>query len=219
MVFLLPATAIAADHTGAGHANSGTTIALAITLNEKNCQLAVWLTDDQGRFVDTLFVTRKTGRKGLGNRGGGLDDKWGGSRLSVLPVWAHQRGRDYGGGNYYPPADQPLPDAVSGATPKAGVFNLQWTSAKPLNTGIYHYYIEVNKSFDDNEQHDYSWYRGQPSVVWRGELTVGPESCQSQARIIGHGEAAGADGVIDPDLSTLTTALKLIEKAEASYLP
>jgi hypothetical protein len=93
-----------------------------IVLTEKKCQMAIWLVNEQGVFVDTVYVTRKVAQKGLGNRGGEIDDKWGGSRLSILPVWVHQRGIDYGGGNFYPSKDRPLVDAISSATPKAGEF-------------------------------------------------------------------------------------------------
>jgi len=190
-----------------------------VLLAEKSCQMAIWLVDEQGDFVDSVYVTRKVARKGLGNRGGEIDDKWGGSRLSALPVWAHQRGMDYGGGNFYPTKDMPLVDAVTSATPKAGEFVRVWHSEKILKPGKYYYYIEVNKSFDDNAYHHYSWYRGQPSVIWQGNILVGEQVSESQAKIIGHGDVAGIDGKINPDLSTLTTALKLIEKAEAIFKP
>lgn len=194
-------------------------LSVNVVLAAKNCQLAIWLVDARGTFVDTLYVTRKVGQKGLGNRGGGIDDKWGGSRLSALPVWAHQRGIDYGGGNFYPTKDKPLADAVSAATPKAGNFVLQWQPKKMLQPGRYDCYIEVNKSFDDNESHDYSWYRGQPSVIWMGSILIADRASKSKAAIIGRGHVAGMDGSINPDLSTLTTANQLIEKAEVIYKP
>ena len=84
-----------------------------ILLTEKKCQMAIWLVNEQGLFVDTIYATKKVAKKGLGNRGGEIDDKLGGSRLSVLPVWAHQRGIDYGGGNFYPSKDKPLVDSIS----------------------------------------------------------------------------------------------------------
>jgi len=108
--------------------------------------------------------------------------------LSVLPVWAYQRGIDYGGKNFYPPNDKPLPDAISSATPKAGEFVWIWKPNKTLKPGKYFYYIEINMSFDKNEHHDYSWYRGQPSVVWRGDLLVGDQISESKAKIIVKGD-------------------------------
>ena len=191
----------------------------SIVLAEKNCQMAIWLVNDKGVFVDTIYVTRKVAKKGLGNRKGEIDDKWGGSRLSVLPVWAHQRGIDYGGSNFYPTKEKPLEDAVSSATPKAGEFIWIWRPGKLLKPGKYFYYIEVNKAFDNNEYHDYSWYRGQPSIIWKGDLLIGDQVSKSEAKIIGHGHVAGIDGTINPDLSTITTATKLIKKVEAIYKP
>ena len=195
------------------------TFSFRLLLSEKKCQMAIWLTDEQGAFVDTVYVTRKVAKKGLGNRRGGLDDKLGGARLSALPVWAYDRGIDYGNGNFYPPKNKPLPDAISSATAKAGEFVWEWKPKKALKPGKYFYYIEVNKSFDKNEHHKYSWYRGQPSVVWRGIIQVGNQISMSEAKIIGHGDVAGEDGKINLDLSTLTTSLRLIEKIEAVYHP
>ncbi len=67
---------------------------------EANLQIAVWLEDSAGQFVDTLFVTRATGGLGLGNRPGRFDFntnyRWPyGRRDGVLPVWAHRRGVTY----------------------------------------------------------------------------------------------------------------------------
>lgn len=190
-----------------------------LLLSQKKCQIAIWISDEHGAFVDTVYVTRKVGKKGLGNRGGSLDDKIGGSRLSTLPVWAHSRGIDYGNSDFYPPKDKPLPDAISSATPKAGEFIWNWESKDVLKNGRYLYYVEVNKSFDENEHHDYSWYRGQPSVVWQGSILVGDKSDESEAKIIGHGHASGESGKIVSDLTTLTTSLKLIDKVTATYQP
>lgn len=200
-------------------AETGDLFSFTIVLAEKGCQMAIWLADEQGNFIDTVFVTSKTALKGIGNRGGELDDRWGGSRLSVLPVWAHHRGVDYGGGNYYPPKDKPLVDAVSSATPKAGEFVWNWRPQQALKPGKYAYYVEINKSSDDNQYHNHSWYRGQPSVVWKGDLLIGDQVSKSKALVIGHGHVAGADGKILSDLSTLTTAFDLIRSVEVSYTP
>ena len=142
------------------------TFSFRLSLSERGCQLAIWVEDDRGSFVDTVYVTRKVAKRGMGNRKGDLDDRLGGPRSSAVPVWAHHRGVDYGGGSFYPTKDKPLPDAVTSATPKAGEFAWTWRPEEPLRPGQYAYYVEVNKSLDKNDYHDYSWYRGQPSVVW-----------------------------------------------------
>lgn len=63
-------------------------------------QLAVWIEDAAGRFVDTAYLTRSTGALGLGNRPGNAQLKsayrWPyGRREMVLPVWAHAHGEQY----------------------------------------------------------------------------------------------------------------------------
>src|SRR6266542_3597224 len=63
-------------------------------------QIAVWLEDPTGKFVDTLYVTRSTGALGLGNRPGSALFKsayrWPyGRREMVLPIWAHAHGKLY----------------------------------------------------------------------------------------------------------------------------
>ncbi len=60
-------------------------------------QIVVWLEDVAGNFVDTLYITEATGRRGLGNRPGRYDfnSGWGwpyGRRIGTFPVWAHRHG-------------------------------------------------------------------------------------------------------------------------------
>jgi hypothetical protein len=67
----------------------------------KELQIAVWIEDPQGNYVDTAFVTRLTGSFGLANRPGNhflhsaVRFPYG-RRDMVLPVWAHKRNRTYG---------------------------------------------------------------------------------------------------------------------------
>ncbi len=63
-------------------------------------QIAVWLEDASGGFVDTLYVTQLTGTYGLGNRPGILQfnssRRWPyGRREHALPVWAHRQGKTF----------------------------------------------------------------------------------------------------------------------------
>lgn len=54
---------------------NGNVFSFKLLLSEKRCQLAIWLTDEKGAFVDTVYVTRYLAKKGLGPRKGGLDDR------------------------------------------------------------------------------------------------------------------------------------------------
>jgi hypothetical protein len=60
-------------------------------------QIVVWLETPGGQYFDTVFVTRKTGSYGLGNRPGMMEfnSAWAwpyGRRVSVFPIWAHRHG-------------------------------------------------------------------------------------------------------------------------------
>jgi hypothetical protein len=69
-------------------------------LPRSNLQLVAWVEDAAGNYVDTVFITETTGRRGLGNRGGAMDIKSGprwsfGRRESVFPIWAHRHGVEF----------------------------------------------------------------------------------------------------------------------------
>ncbi len=64
-------------------------------------QIVAWVEKADGTFVDTIYITQKTGFYGLGNRPGRYDfnsgpvvhDMWPyGRRITVFPVWAHRHG-------------------------------------------------------------------------------------------------------------------------------
>ena len=67
-------------------------------------QIVAWVERADGTFVDTIFITQKTGRFGLGNRPGRLDFNTGspngdtfpyGRREQTFPVWAHRHGKTW----------------------------------------------------------------------------------------------------------------------------
>jgi hypothetical protein len=67
-------------------------------------QIVAWLEKPDGTFVDTIYITQKTGRFGLGNRPGRSDFNTGsligdtfpyGRREQTFPVWAHRHGKTF----------------------------------------------------------------------------------------------------------------------------
>ncbi|WP_434424459.1 hypothetical protein [Nannocystis pusilla] len=65
-----------------------------------NAQIAIWLEDAKGEYVQDVMVTQAVGKYGIGNRPGiwNFLSSWRapyGPRVSVLPVWAHRRGKTY----------------------------------------------------------------------------------------------------------------------------
>jgi hypothetical protein len=66
----------------------------------KNLQIAIWLEGADGTFLQDVFVTQATAKLGIGNRSGMFEflSSWRapyGPRESVLPIWAHRRGKTY----------------------------------------------------------------------------------------------------------------------------
>jgi hypothetical protein len=65
-----------------------------------DAQIAIWLEDQEGNYVQDVLVTQAVGKYGIGNRPGiwNFLSSWRapyGPRPSVLPVWAHRRGKTY----------------------------------------------------------------------------------------------------------------------------
>jgi hypothetical protein len=75
-------------------------VSVSITPTDQ-LQIVAWVEKADGTFVDTIYITQKTGTYGLGNRPGRFDfnsgpvvqDLWPyGRRITVFPVWAHRHG-------------------------------------------------------------------------------------------------------------------------------
>ena len=118
-------------------------------------QFAIWIEDDKGGFVKTLFVTNFTGRR-AGWR----------ARPGALPRWVQAAG--------VKSQPQASIDAVSGATPHSGKHAVAWdlrdASGKPVPRGTYSYLIEGNLAAD-------TW------VLWVGTITVAEEVKISPAKM------------------------------------
>ncbi|MEX0275571.1 MAG: hypothetical protein AB3N16_14455 [Flavobacteriaceae bacterium] len=192
-------------------------------------QMAVWVEDTQGNYIETLFVSKATAR-GLffGGRNKdnfktfdeGKEATGEYRRVNALPVWSHKRGVQYADGMYVPPSNDPLPDAITGAT-LTDNFKLK-TSIKPRDK--FKLKIELNVAFDDNEYfseydfpddvvfHNGTGQLGQPSIIFSVAIDMHDDKNYYLMELIGHGHHSGQNGTIDPDLSTLTTAKRLVER-------
>jgi hypothetical protein len=182
--------------------------------------LAIWIEDAQGNYVQTLYVNESVA-KGYFNYADKSEGKWKPGELvrpASLPIWTHKRGVKSDAGHYMPTQSNPLPDAYTSATPKAG-FVLQSKTDKPL-TREFKVLLEINQSWDWNEywtnhkfpeDDDYK-SSAQPSVVY--SVNIDPANLQEvhELKPIGHGHYSGKNGEINPDLSTITTALQIVDK-------
>ena len=181
---------------------------------------AIWIEDEAGKYITTVYVTKKAGTEGWifnsGNR-----------RKESLPVWAHSRNIMADDGIYLPTKEAPMPDAVTSATPKE-----QQTVYAPIDSsnGRFMVYCEINHSTDFND----TWPKdaapgtdgwsggeegsGQPSLVYKclvDTAVPGPW----ELYLYGCGDAAGEDGNITEDWSSHTSALKILNGIEVGLLP
>lgn len=181
--------------------------------------IVFWVEDMEGNFIETIYASRSiatgTFRYGV-NKGG----KWSPGerrRPAALPYWGHRRGIEAPDGLYLPTPQNPLPDAITGATPKTS-FNLNSTIKPELKK--FKVYMEINQTWDwnnywhNNRYPDDEEYKtsSQPALVYMAEVDVDKPSEVFQLKPIGHSHHSGKTGELFPDISTLTTALEIASK-------
>ncbi len=192
-------------------------------------QIAIWTEDTAGNYLQTLFVTQATA-KGLFFGGRSKenfkefdtekDANGEYRRVDALPVWSHKRGVQYDDGMYVPTIDDPLPDGISGAT----LSNNFHMSTSSDHTSKFNLRIEINVAFDDNEYysefdfpddevfHSGTGQLGQPSIVFEASVDMSDNKDYYLMELVGHGHHSGQTGGLSSDLSTLTTALDIVER-------
>lgn len=131
-------------------------------------QMAVWIEDEKGGFVRTLFVTSFAGRRA----------GWK-IRPQVTPTWALSSGvKD---------TPQAQIDAVSAATPPNGPVTVVWDlkdrAGIPVAAGVYRYRLEANISWEN-------------TVLWTGTIRVGGARDSSRATAVYSPAGAEKLGVV-----------------------
>ncbi|MEI6092002.1 MAG: hypothetical protein WCR42_16240 [bacterium] len=202
--------------------NSGTAISIQFEKgSEHNHPLfAIWLADEKGNYIQTLYVSESIG-KGVFHRANRKTGQWKAGEIqrpATLPYWAHQRAMKNEYGSYMPTPKQPVADAYTGATPSAS-FVLHTKTDKPL-IGKYKIMLELNQSWDWNEYWTNDKYpndkeyktSSQPALVFSTDIDISNPKQEYVLKAIGHSHYAGADGSLDKDLSTMTTALKIAKR-------
>lgn len=186
--------------------------------------MAAWLEDMDGNFIQTIYVNESVA-KGYFKYAVKNSGKWESGeavRPAALPVWAHSRGIDSGDGHFMPTHEKPVPDAYTSATPEAD-FAVYSRSDETLK-GKYKVFFEINQSWDWNDFWTNSKYpedteyktSSQPSVVYAAEIDFDKPQENYILIPIGHGHYAGKDGTINPDLSTISTALQIVEEVSVA---
>jgi hypothetical protein len=198
-----------------------------------NPQIAIWIEDSAGNYIETLLVTTSTA-KGLFYSGRSAsnfkeadDAKEEANtptrRVDALPYWSHKRNHKYDDGFYSPPPGEPLPDGITGATPKENFY------FKAHENGIddlqsFRVMVEVNVAFDENEyysEYDFledSLYHGgtgllgQPSLIYGTSVSRRDRQRYYVLSLLGHGHHSGATGELISDMKTVTTAKYVVER-------
>jgi hypothetical protein len=166
-------------------------------------QAAIWIEDNSGKYLKTIYVSQKAatqGWVGIGNI----------RRKSSLPIWAHKRGVKYQDGIYLPTNDNPLPDALTGATPAGDfVVNIPYDDKIPKKIKIF---AEFNSSGNFNKNYPEGEFFGQPSVVYSAVVDLMETGSLQELKLVGHGHPKGENGELFTDLNKLTTAKNIVKE-------
>lgn len=189
---------------------------------------AFWIEDLNGNYIETLFVTQYLG-KGIYGHGSLGEGKWDNKpgeakRPATLPYWLHKRGIMADGQTYLPTADQPVPDAITGATPQKD-FHLKARASKPLPQQ-FQLMFEINQPWDWNAYWNNNLYPNdanyktscQPALVYAVTIDLTKPDKVYFLNPIGHSQYAGTDGELYTDLTTLTTAKEIVHKIEVHLI-
>lgn len=188
---------------------------------------AVWVEDTEGNYLETLYVTRFVagGVYGHGQLSPGKwDNKPGEARRpGTLPYWAHKRNVRAEDGLFVPSEKNPLPDAITAATPTGSFkLNSRLTNEK---SGKIRVLLEINQAWDANNY----WYNGkfpgdndyfgslQPSLIYAATIDLSRSEGSVFLNPVGHGHPSGKDGRLYTDLTSLTTAKDIIHSVSVTF--
>lgn len=179
-------------------------------------QFAIWIEDTSGNYLSTVFVTHKIATEAWqankNNR-----------RKESLPHWCHQRGIVYEDGLMLPTKDNPLPDGITGATPKADK-TIKLTPVKLEKPFVikaeFNHSVDFNDYFPKNVKEGDINYSGgeegsgQPAVVFFATIFEGTKEVKLE--LICHSSPDGSDGNILSDLQKLSTAKSIVKNITVS---
>ncbi len=152
-------------------------------------QIALWLEDGEGHFLETLYLTERSARNSWRGAGEG--------RSEALPLYSHARN-----------ASEDV-EGVSGASVRSGEIGRRADSPYSGMTLLVR--AEVNSSFDYNSSYtrENSGVNGQPSLLYEGLWKEGER--EIGLRPVGTGSLTGDTGEAGYSLEGLTTALEMVE--------
>ncbi len=185
---------------------------------------AAWLEDSVGNYIETLYISKSISGSTF-QHAKYNNNKWVSGiirRPEALPCWSHCRNIRAEDGLYIPLHSAPDLDAVTGATPQSNFIIKTGSSLKNLDK--FKIMLELNQSFDWNEQYNKNSFPndpiysgpggvGQPSIIYSVivDKSVLEESHKFKMNVIGHGHHSGKNGIIYSDLTGITTALSIAD--------
>lgn len=180
---------------------------------------AIWIEDEDGSYLETLFVTEYISKGVFAYADAGewswKNEKGETLRPAALPYWSHKRNVISRDSLLIPTPENPVPDAISSATPK-GSFVLRTSTSDDLPVS-FNILLEINQTWDWNEYWTNTKYpndkdyktSSQPSIIYAGEIDSTGTTDKIRLKPIGHGHYSGKDGKLYTDISTFTTALEI----------
>lgn len=184
--------------------------------------MAFWLEDTTGNYIQSLYVAESIA-KGYFRHGDASTGRWEPGPLrrpAALPYWGHKRGIKAADGYYIPTQDDPMPDAVTGPTPKADF--ILTTKTRHMEPRVFQVMMEINQSWDwnrfwhNNKFPDDPYYKtsSQPALVYKAVVNLDDPQEEYTMQPIGHSHWSGATGELFNDLGTITTALQIAEEVK-----
>ena len=170
-------------------------------------QIAVWIADKDGQYLDTLYVTEKFAKQSwAGIPGQKADETY---RSNSIPLWLDEYTRS---GNAAPTKEKPLPDTITAATPRES-FSLTTIIPEKYRGKNLKLRMEINLGSDYNGMYPErrTKYSGQPAILYEADLTS--ESRQNSETLPLKALGITSMGSLTKDLSTVNSALNIVKGA------
>lgn len=161
-------------------------------------QMVLWVESEDGKYKETIWMTRRFAKQ---DWAGQSYDKNKIFREYTFPRWVKVFKDNL------PTKNKPLPDSVTGASPKAST---KVSIKLPMDRKLI-VYFEVNNAFDENEFYPMgTLYDGQPSLVYEAVLEPNfKEKIELKLKY-----KTNLKGDLTENLEGITTAKEIISKVE-----
>lgn len=207
---------IAVDVKAGAHYSGPGAVVLGVTTTAIP-QMAIWLEDIDGNYLDTLYITKKASNSSYIQSLFASEDV---RRPEALPHWAFSRGIQSEDGLMVPSSAQPIADSVTGATPVAS-FDLQSVVNQKYQQVVVK--LEINRSFDYNdayhknafpkdEVYSGSGNSAQPSLIYAASINLNKSERYYFMSLKGRGHHSGKDGQLYTDIDGVTTAKEMLNR-------